>query len=314
MNDIKVSIICTAYNHEKYIKNALDGFLKQKTSFEYEVLIHDDASTDNTATIIREYEKKYPQIIRPIYQVENQYSKGVKILKKYLYPRVKGKYIALCEGDDYWTDEFKLQKQYELMENNPEIDGCAHAVEKRSALDDTIKGYIRPANKTEIIPVDKIIEGGGEFIGTNSIMFRTEVLHFNYMFSQVLSLDYVTQISISLRGGLLYIDDCMSVYRVMAQGSWTSRMKKNPKALDDVSKKIITMLEVLDKETEFQYHETINRTILERKCYMAARNGEIKALLSDPLYSRLNKFSTKEKYLMILRAIKNYGRKLSNGK
>lgn len=314
MNNIKVSVVCAAYNHEKYIRDALEGFVRQKTDFEYEVLIHDDASTDDTVKIICEYEKKYPHIIKPIYQVENQYSKGVNISKTYLYPRVRGKYIALCEGDDYWTDEFKLQKQYDLMEENPEIDGCAHAVQKRSAGDNTIVGYIRPSNKTGIIQIENVIEGGGEFVGTNSIMFRTEILHSNHMFSQVLSLDYVTQINISLRGGLLYIDECMSVYRVMAEGSWTSRMQNNPKALDDVSKKIIKMLEVLDQETQFQYHEVINRTILERKCYIASRNGEIKTLFSEPLYNRLKKFPSKEKCFLILRTIKNFGRKLSNGK
>ena len=109
-----VSISCITYNHEPYIVQALNGFLMQKTSFPFEVLIHDDASTDRTADIIREYEKKFPKIIKPIYQKENQYSKGNRaILASFVYPRAKGKYIALCEGDDYWIDENKLQQQYE---------------------------------------------------------------------------------------------------------------------------------------------------------------------------------------------------------
>lgn len=94
MNDeIMVSVICTAYNHEKYIRQCLDGFVMQKTNFKYEVIVHDDASTDNTAEIIREYEKKYPEIIKPIYQKENQYSKGVSI-GKIIYPLCQGKYLA----------------------------------------------------------------------------------------------------------------------------------------------------------------------------------------------------------------------------
>ena len=110
MENIMVSVICLCYNHENYVKDALEGFVKQKTTFPFEVLIHDDASTDKSAEIIREYEAKYPDIIKPTYQTENQYSQGVKILRTYLLPKVRGKYIAFCEGDDFWTDENKLQK------------------------------------------------------------------------------------------------------------------------------------------------------------------------------------------------------------
>ncbi len=115
-----VSIICEAYNHESYIHHALDGFIMQKTDFIFEILIHDDASTDKTADIIRQYENKYPDLIKPIYQKENQYSKGVKITTGVQFTRAKGKYLAICEGDDYWTDPFKLQKQVNFLEKNPE--------------------------------------------------------------------------------------------------------------------------------------------------------------------------------------------------
>ena len=120
--NILVSICCLTYNHEKYIRDCLDGFVNQKTNFNYEILIHDDASTDGTVDIIREYESKYPTIIKPIYQVENQYSKGKSISATYNWSRVAGKYIAQCEGDDYWTDQLKLQKQVDFLEANPEYD------------------------------------------------------------------------------------------------------------------------------------------------------------------------------------------------
>ena len=110
-NHIMVSVICNVFNHEAYIRDALEGFVSQKTNFPFEVLIHDDASTDKSADIIHEYEAKYPNLIKPIYQTQNQYSRGGGITRKFQIPRVKGKYIAMCEGDDYWTDENKLQKQ-----------------------------------------------------------------------------------------------------------------------------------------------------------------------------------------------------------
>ena len=128
--DILVSIITLAYNHEPYIRECLDGILMQKTSFKFELLIHDDASTDNTANVIREYEAKHSDIIKPIYQTENQYSKRVPIGSTYLYPRAEGKYIALCEGDDYWTDPLKLQKQVDFLESHPDYVMCfARAIE-----------------------------------------------------------------------------------------------------------------------------------------------------------------------------------------
>jgi glycosyltransferase involved in cell wall biosynthesis len=96
----------------------------QKTNFPIEVLVHYDASTDGTADIIREYEQKYPDIIKPVYQSENQYSKGVSISQIYNFPRARGKYIAFCEGDDYWIDPYKLQKQVDFLEENPKYGMC----------------------------------------------------------------------------------------------------------------------------------------------------------------------------------------------
>ena len=123
-----VSICCITYNHSLYIKDAIEGFLKQRTSFNFEIIIHDDASTDETKAIIEKYVSKYPNKINFFYQTENQYSKGVRgIAAKFTFPQARGKYIALCEGDDYWTDPHKLQKQVDFLEKNKEYSSCAHA-------------------------------------------------------------------------------------------------------------------------------------------------------------------------------------------
>jgi len=120
-----VSISCITFNHSKYVRQCFDGFLMQKTDFKFEVVVHDDASTDGTKEIIEEYTNKYPDIFFPMYQKENQYSKGVRgIMMRYNIPRCRGKYIAFCEGDDYWIDSFKLQKQFDFMEKNDNYSIC----------------------------------------------------------------------------------------------------------------------------------------------------------------------------------------------
>ena len=119
-----VSISCITYNHAPYIRECLEGFLMQKTNFPFEILIHDDASTDGTADIIREYQAKHPDLIKPILREKNLYSQGVRMMNRFNYERARGKYIALCEGDDFWTDPNKLQVQFDFMETNPDYSMC----------------------------------------------------------------------------------------------------------------------------------------------------------------------------------------------
>ena len=105
-----VSILCDTFNHESFIEQAILGFLSQKTNFPFEIIIHDDASTDKTAEIIKKYESRFPLIIKPIYQKVNKFSdKNFCIWSDFTFPNAKGDFIALCEGDDYWTDEFKFK-------------------------------------------------------------------------------------------------------------------------------------------------------------------------------------------------------------
>lgn len=124
-SDPLVSISCITYNHINYIEQCLDGFLEQETDYPFEILIHDDCSTDGTTEIIQKYSTKYPDIIKPMYETENQYQKG-KPAGSLIWniPRARGKYIALCEGDDYWIDENKLQMQVNFLEKNPEYGMC----------------------------------------------------------------------------------------------------------------------------------------------------------------------------------------------
>lgn len=115
---VMVSIKCLVYNHAPFLRKCLDGFVMQKTNFKFEAVVHDDASTDNSVEIIKEYAEKYPDIIKPIFETENQYSKGDGSLGRILNAACHGKYIAICEGDDYWTDSNKLQRQVDFLESH----------------------------------------------------------------------------------------------------------------------------------------------------------------------------------------------------
>lgn len=129
---ILVTVICFVYNHETYLRDCLDGFVMQKTNFRFVVIVHDDCSTDNSANIISEYENKCPDIIKPIYAAENQYSKlggNLCSIMNSDADETGAKYIALCEGDDYWTDPYKLQKQVDFMETHEDYSMCFHKVE-----------------------------------------------------------------------------------------------------------------------------------------------------------------------------------------
>ena len=123
---LMVTIRCITYNHEPYIRQCLEGFIMQKTNFRFEAIVHDDASTDETANIIREYAEKYPDIIKPIFETENQYSKLDGSIQRIMSEHIHGKYVAMCEGDDYWIDPLKLQKQVDFLESNPKYSMCAH--------------------------------------------------------------------------------------------------------------------------------------------------------------------------------------------
>lgn len=261
MNNILVSISCITYNQEKYISEALESFLMQKTNFKYEILIHDDASTDKTVDIIRKYEKKYPDIIKPIYQTENQYSKGTKINVVYNYPRAQGKYIALCEGDDYWTDNNKLQTQINYMEQHPKCTLCLHssiAVSK----DNEFLGKLFYYKENRIATAEEIISqtvAGA----TSSMLFPTSLVSClpNYYFFAHIG-DYPLKIYLASKGCVYHMSKIMSAYRVsVGVTSWILSKDTNY----NNSNRVIKMLQGFNKCTNYQYDEAVTQEILRRK-------------------------------------------------
>lgn len=295
MNNVMVSVVCPAYNHEKYIRDALNSFVMQKTSFKYEILVNDDASTDSTANIIREFEKKYPNVIRGVYQKENQYHKVHSIISDLLIPLAKGKYIAICEGDDYWTDVYKLQKQFDIMEQNPTIDMCACKGVVVSADKKSFFQEVSPMNRSGVLSVEEVIRGGGEYVVTASLFYRKELEYDLYQFPRFYSIDYFRQIHGALRGGMYYINERMVAYRWMSEGSWTGRTEMNPEQRIKSLKKIVYGLGMLNKETKFKYDSTIKDVIYNNEFYLFIYDGNIKQIMNEPYKSIYKSKTLKER-------------------
>lgn len=289
-----VSIICCTYNHEPYIRQCLDGFLMQKTSFEFEVLIHDDASQDKTQEIIREYELKFPDIIKPIYQTENQYSKGVKINLTYQYPRVQGKYIALCEGDDYWTDPLKLQKQVEILEHNPNCQIVFAKIQPVSI--EGIKQSWTIPNEGSIMEgiVDLADFTKEEYYNcrwtfhTSSFVFRSNMLtsYKQSCFSEVFPYgDMPLLIYNLLLGNGFFIDEVVGCYRLFS-GGYNSYVSKNLQIAIKQDLQLIKALHYFDEYTNYLYHSNVKKKINMLK-YNIDRRRYGKLVFLNPRYFKI---------------------------
>ena len=247
-SEVMVSAYCLAYNHEKYIRDALDGFVSQKTNFKYEVIVHDDASTDHTAEIIAEYAAKYPDIIKPIYEAENQYSRGTKIVKDIINPHLRGKYIAICEGDDFWCDLDKLQRQVDFLETHPDYSACAH----NTRVINYLTNWTGPMYETECdkdLTFREVANYGIAAFHISSVLFRREFAALPDEITCKLFGDYPRAIYLRLNGKIWYMKDIMSVYRENTAGSWTRRNRA-----DADEEKQISIQKLTADFTENVYH------------------------------------------------------------
>jgi glycosyltransferase involved in cell wall biosynthesis len=213
-----VSIVCFAFNHEKYIRQVLEGFVSQQTKYSFEIIVHDDASTDNTASIIREFQNKFPKLFKPIYQTVNQASQERGRVTKLVYKAAKGKYIALCEGDDYWTDPLKLQKQVDFLEANPDYvmtAGNTTVVTKNGSTDYHTDAYTFTFNdllKTNIL-------------GTNTctVVFKNILNQEKFnLFATTSVGDWLLWLLLLKEGKGYFFKDNFGCYNIHSGGAWSS--------------------------------------------------------------------------------------------
>jgi glycosyltransferase involved in cell wall biosynthesis len=213
-----VSILCHCFNHENYIEDALKGFLMQKTDFAWEVIVHDDASTDQSVAVIKEYAERYPTLIKPMFQVDNQYSKGLK--PTFFTSKIaKGKFFAFCEGDDYWLDDRKLQIQADFLRANPEYAVCGH--------DAFIFEEDKITKVSKLPEASKIDVGGsklakGWFILTLTAMYRSNFDIYPEEHSKILNGDAFLFSRLGKVGGYKYMPELApGAYRSHSGGIWS---------------------------------------------------------------------------------------------
>jgi len=255
-----VVIRCITYNHEPYIRDALEGFVMQKTDFPFVAIVHDDASTDGTAAIIREYAEKYPDIIKPIYETENQYSKRDGSLGRIMNKACEetgAKYIAFCEGDDYWIDPLKLQKQVDFLESHPDY-GMVYS--DFNILDQTT-GRLHPSqfknNPKKFLKnypdVATFVLRKG-YVAPPSWMFRRELNPDN----RILSLDgtYVYFTHFLATTKVYVFDETMVTYRKLEESASHSR---------DVDKMFMRADNILDTQMKLIDKYNLGDE-LKRKC------------------------------------------------
>ena len=324
----KVSILCCTYNQESCIQNALHGFLIQKTTFPFEVIVHDDASEDGTADIVREFVAQYPGIISPIFQSENQLSKGKKI-SLLCYPHFRGEYVAMCDGDDFWLDPNKLENQFQTLEKERNVDLSFHPAYSLNSNSGAVSIIGRHSKISQNISAKKIISGGGSYCPTSSLFFRKNVFdRLGDWFKNAPFGDLFLQALAAESGGAAYLADVASVWRSGDARSWTNEMQKVD-IIRGFQSKIDKAMIGLSSEMDPKFSATIIQHRGDQYCMLAGKYlncglyNEFKSSIekSWDLYPRsswrqcIMYFSKEYKYIVRLlpklhNYLKKFGRRL----
>lgn len=293
MSDVLVTVLCKTFNHERYIKDALNGFVMQKTNFKFKVIVQDDASTDKTAEIVREYDNNYPGLFDNIYHTVNQYSQRVNTDFKFIREKLEGKYIAYCEGDDYWTDDQKLQIMVDYMESHPD---CSMAYHKYNAVraNDGLVMDIRPLiDEDRNVEPEEVIRKTVEMQLASQI-FKVEVFKNrpDFYFKSVV-IDYGLSLNSLIYGKVHFINRNMSNYRIMASGSWSEITKKDVNKHVFFDQKAKELLLDFDEYTNHKYKKFIDKKVDEQE-FLIYMNTKKYKLAKKTLYYKTSATSTEK--------------------
>jgi glycosyltransferase involved in cell wall biosynthesis len=311
-----VSVLMPTYNHEKYVRQAIESVFMQQVDFKYEIVIGEDCSTDSTRSIVIEYQKKYNDRIRLILHEQNM---GLNSNAGKMYQEGKGRYFALLEGDDYWTDQNKLQKQVAFLEKNPDFAICFHNMQIIYE-DEPYKNCLSNFNQQEITSIEELASYGN-YIHSASCIFRKYLSELPYWFYQCPAPDYVLLLLSAQYGKIKFIDEVMGVYRIHKGGTW------GPKGYSYQMEKTVELLEKIENKFDKKINQNLNNCLHDSdfqlaEYYLKNRDYEKYKLClmriivrmsndTDCLVEEIKKMD-KEKYDSIRKMKNSYSHKLGN--
>ena len=258
-----VTVVLMAYNQKEYIRQALDNILSQQTTFDFDIFIHDDCSGDGTYEILKEYQKQYPQKIKILHQETRKFiSLGFnKMILNYVVPNIHSDFIAYCDGDDYWCDNKKIQKQYEFLLQNPDYSMCFHsAYQLKNNHDMSSKWFILKERDYSID--DFVNDQPGIKVATSSIFIKTSVFKdFSEWRLAYPVEDVPLYMTAALHGKIRCQSDVMSVYRQFSNGSWTSQNRNSNEKKINHLVQLIEATRKFNEQTNKQYNNLVQLQI-----------------------------------------------------
>lgn len=254
-DEVIVSIFMITYNHEKYIKEAIESILEQKTNFVYELVIGEDCSIDNTREILKEYQKEYPDKIKLILHDSN-----IGVIPNMLatFRACRGKYIAMCEGDDFWTDPLKLQTQVDFLENNLEYNMCFTSSENYNQTTGEVVEQFPDSFQDKDYTLNDIFKSN--MGNTCTVMYRNLNIEIPSVFNTFSLGDWPLHMLYAERGKVKYIGKSMARYRIHPGGIWSQDKVVNN--LRHVIDMLLGMNTYFERKYEKEIHTSISKYLL----------------------------------------------------
>ena len=278
----EITVVVMTFNHKKYIGHALDSILSQKTDVDFDILIHDDCSEDGTYSILLKYQNKYPEKIRIIRQETRKFiTEGFNMMiLNHVVPHINAKYVAYCDGDDYWCDELKLKKQYDFMESHPNYSMCFHcAYQLRPNNDMSSKWFIK--DEADIGLKDLLNEKPGIPIATSSLFVKGDIFKDFSNWRKTYSVeDLPLYMTAALEGEIHRLPDIMCVYRQFSNGSWSSQNKDDVSRLVAHQENLIKGAKLFDEQTNYKYHVLVTNHIEGCEFRIARIKRDFKTIFS----------------------------------
>lgn len=291
-----VTVILPTHDHAPFIARAIESILEQKTDFPFEILLHDDASTDGTADICREYAARYPEKIRLIAQTVNQYKTDKKIQTHILFPQIASKYTAICDGDDLWTDPNKLRLQVAYLEAHPDCTLCICGADKID-VNGRVIGAAAPYETDRIVDINDMIRAGGEFCSSNTIVAPTALLNTQPDFCELTEVeDIPVHMWCAVNGYAYYFARHMAAYRYAVPGSWSARQKRAERGTQIAHcEGVIGLLRGFDAYTNGKYADSYGHAIRYLEFKILCLRHDLKAAKEPPYRQFYNRLGWKRK-------------------